>query len=101
VNRNRQASHWSEPVNLIELRRPAWQNDALCRGNMALFFPEKITVEQAVKAKAICAVCPVARQCLEMAFANDERDGIWGGMTPTERDVQVYGYNRHRSRRPK
>lgn len=37
------------------------------------------------RAKALCAQCPVRRECLEDANANDEREGIWGGMTVTER----------------
>ena len=37
------------------------------------------------RAKALCATCPVRVECLEYADDNDEREGIWGGLTPTER----------------
>lgn len=92
--------HWSEPDDFVQLNRPAWQNLALCHNQTELFFPEKVTVEQAAKAKLVCAQCPVQTDCLDMAYRNDERDGIWGGLTPLERDLQLYGYNRNRGRRP-
>jgi len=37
------------------------------------------------EARRVCRVCPVAAECLEWALANDERYGMWGGMTPAER----------------
>ena len=37
------------------------------------------------KAKKICAGCGVRAQCLEFGLANDERFGIWGGLTRGER----------------
>jgi WhiB family redox-sensing transcriptional regulator len=37
------------------------------------------------KAKAICGWCPVRAECLEWALDNDERFGIWGGLSPLER----------------
>lgn len=37
------------------------------------------------KAKAVCAVCPVRRECLAYAIRTDQRSGIWGGMTFRER----------------
>lgn len=36
-------------------------------------------------ARAICAACPVLRDCLDHALAVPERDGMWGGTTPGER----------------
>ncbi|TDC28486.1 WhiB family transcriptional regulator, partial [Micromonospora sp. 15K316] len=36
-------------------------------------------------AKAICRDCPVKRRCQDWADDADERHGIWGGLTPTER----------------
>lgn len=29
--------------------------------------------------------CPLIEQCLEFALSNNERFGIWGGTTPTDR----------------
>lgn len=39
------------------------------------------------KAKAICASCPVAAQCLEFAINDNIEFGIFGGTTPAERKV--------------
>ena len=39
------------------------------------------------RAKALCAVCPVRLACLRWAMENKEQDGIWGGLTPTERTL--------------
>lgn len=41
-------------------------------------------------AKAVCRDCPVQGLCLDWAMAN-EAFGIWGGMTPAERD-RLRGY---------
>jgi WhiB family redox-sensing transcriptional regulator len=38
-----------------------------------------------VRAKAVCAGCTVRQECLEVALANNERLGVWGGLTPEER----------------
>lgn len=35
--------------------------------------------------RAICRRCPVRDQCLDHALREGERDGIWGGMTPSQR----------------
>ena len=36
-------------------------------------------------AKALCRTCPVRLECLEYADDNRLQEGIWGGLTPTER----------------
>jgi WhiB family redox-sensing transcriptional regulator len=36
-------------------------------------------------AKRICQTCTVQTECLEYALANDERFGIWGGLSERER----------------
>ncbi len=58
--------------------------DAACRGACtAVFFP--VSDAQADDAKAVCAECPVAEQCLEYAIATHQPDGVWGGLTAIER----------------
>ena len=37
------------------------------------------------EAKKVCLACPVRKQCLDYALANDERFGIWGGLSERER----------------
>lgn len=73
----RQAS--SEDDNAL-----AWQSDALCaQTDPEAFFPEKGGSTR--DAKKICASCEVRAQCLEYALQNDERFGIWGGLSERER----------------
>ncbi|MGY1690748.1 WhiB family transcriptional regulator [Geodermatophilus sp. SYSU D00697] len=58
--------------------------DALCaETDPEAFFPEKGGSTR--EAKRVCAGCPVRSQCLEFALANDERFGIWGGLSERER----------------
>jgi WhiB family redox-sensing transcriptional regulator len=63
---------------------PAWQSDALCaQTDPEAFFPEKGGSTR--DAKKICASCEVRAPCLEYALQNDERFGIWGGLSERER----------------
>lgn len=58
--------------------------DAACQGEeTSVFFPVSDTF--ADEAKAICATCPVAEACLEYAIATRQGDGVWGGLTASER----------------
>ena len=84
-----------DPVNLgvPGVRRPAatdadsalaWQADALCaQTDPEAFFPEKGGSTR--EAKRICQGCEVRDACLDYALANDERFGIWGGLSERER----------------
>lgn len=62
----------------------AWQADALCaQTDPEAFFPEKGGSTR--EAKRICENCDVRAECLEYALENDERFGIWGGLSERER----------------
>jgi WhiB family redox-sensing transcriptional regulator len=62
----------------------AWQADALCaQTDPESFFPEKGGSTR--DAKKICTSCEVRGECLEYALSNDERFGIWGGLSERER----------------
>ena len=62
----------------------SWQSDSLCaQTDPEAFFPEKGGSTR--DAKKICASCEVRPQCLQYALANDERFGIWGGLSERER----------------
>lgn len=62
----------------------SWQRDALCaQTDPEAFFPEKGGSTR--EAKGICEACSVRTQCLEYALTNDERFGIWGGLSERER----------------
>lgn len=63
---------------------PAWTEQALCaQTDPDSFFPDKGGSTRA--ALTTCAQCPVTLQCLEYALDNDERFGIWGGVTERKR----------------
>ncbi|QBE48537.1 WhiB family transcriptional regulator [Leucobacter triazinivorans] len=62
----------------------AWHTDALCaQTDPEAFFPEKGGSTR--EAKRICESCEVRSECLEYALENDERFGIWGGLSERER----------------
>ena len=62
----------------------AWQEDALCsQTDPEAFFPEKGGSTR--DAKKICSQCSVNTECLVYALKNDERFGIWGGLSERER----------------
>jgi len=63
---------------------PEWQERALCaQTDPEAFFPEKGGSTR--EAKKVCLSCDVRGECLEYALANDERFGIWGGLSERER----------------
>ncbi|SDJ33960.1 transcription factor WhiB [Frankineae bacterium MT45] len=62
----------------------SWQERALCsQTDPEAFFPEKGGSTR--EAKRICTGCEVRTECLEYALLNDERFGIWGGLSERER----------------
>ena len=62
----------------------AWHQLALCaQTDPEAFFPEKGGSTR--EAKRVCASCEVRQECLDYALANDERFGIWGGLSERER----------------
>ena len=62
----------------------SWRTLAACANtDTALFFdPTPASVR---RAKALCAACPVSRECATAATVNDEQHGVWGGSTELER----------------
>ena len=78
-----------------------WKLKAACRGmDVNIFFPDPIKVNVNsrlvwVKGKQVCSGCVVRQECLEYQIPFEEkscrRDGLWGGLTPTERGLYMYG----------
>ena len=69
-----------------------WRRRAACRGmGPALFFPagerDAEAVAQVAAAKEVCAGCGVRLHCLAYALAANPDDGVWGGLSPSERRV--------------
>ena len=63
-----------------------WRNEANCLGSDPdTFFPESKDKRYAKDALAVCRKCEVKDDCLDHAIENDEKYGIWGGMTPEAR----------------
>lgn len=72
------------PGLFVEDQEEGWQERALCaQTDPEAFFPEKGGSTR--EAKKICTGCEVKAECLEYALANDERFGIWGGLSERER----------------
>ena len=75
------ASPWTD---LSPADDASWRLEALCaETDPEAFFPEKGGSTR--DAKRVCTGCTVRAQSLEFALANDERFGIWGGLSERER----------------
>jgi WhiB family transcriptional regulator, redox-sensing transcriptional regulator len=80
---------------------PDWRFRAAClTADPELFFPLSAagpSATQLTEAKAICARCPVRRQCLDFALTTRQVHGVWGGTSEDERRRLLT--RRHRPRR--
>ncbi|MBO1334331.1 WhiB family transcriptional regulator [Streptomyces sp. VRA16 Mangrove soil] len=69
-----------------------WQERASCRGmNSATFYSPPGERGHARRkreeaARRICQGCEVMEECAAMALDYQERYGVWGGMSPRERE---------------
>lgn len=71
-------------MRLLRFDDQPWAASALCaQTDPEMFFPDKGGSTR--DAKAICATCPVRRECLDYALEHGERFGIWGGHSERER----------------
>jgi len=69
---------------MVSIETLPWAKQAKClQAEPDTFFPEKGGSTR--EAKRICALCDVRAQCLDYALDNDERFGIWGGLSERER----------------
>lgn len=78
------------------IRRQHWSERAACRGKPTeWWFPSALEInrrhhptaaEAAPRAVAICKACPVRDECLEHAMATKCSDGVFGGLSPQERN---------------
>lgn len=64
----------------------SWRDSAMCREAPEIdFFPSPEDAPAIARAKEVCAVCPVAAECLDYALETRQADGVWGGHTTKER----------------
>lgn len=82
-----------EPARVGQ-KEPHWYRFAACQGqDPEMFFPihnrlsDDAKSGQVVAAKKICRRCLVRQQCLDWALEQREGFGIWGGLTPAEREA--------------
>jgi WhiB family transcriptional regulator, redox-sensing transcriptional regulator len=69
---------------MVQIETLPWAPKAKClQADPETFFPEKGGSTR--EAKRICALCEVREPCLQYALDNDERFGIWGGLSERER----------------
>ncbi len=68
-----------------------WQMEGACRGldSSVFYHPDgergQARERRIAQAKAVCATCPVIRQCAEAAIKSREPYGVWGGLSEDER----------------
>jgi hypothetical protein len=71
-----------------------WRLQAACAGLELteadrIFFPENSEDSKAwLEGKQICGACPVKKECLKNASAHGAQYGLWGGLTPQEREAK-------------
>ena len=77
-------------------QRQDWWDHAVCAAKPTeLFFGDDEAREAAKTAasnraaKKVCATCSVQDPCLKYALDNNERWGVWGGLTPRERSKML------------
>ena len=69
---------------MTEDEEMGWQERALCaQTDPEAFFPRRVAAP--ARRNGVCLSCDVRSDCLEYALANDERFGIWGGLSERER----------------
>lgn len=56
-----------------------------CRQAPDLYYPAIGEMHEIRLAKNACKPCPIRMLCLEYAIKHNETEGIWGGMTVSER----------------
>lgn len=61
-----------------------WKTSGACRWvEPELFYP--VSDAEAGPAKQVCGTCAVQERCLDFALDSREFEGVWGGLTGSER----------------
>lgn len=77
---------------MSSFKRYHWREDAVCVGvDIDVFFPDMSLGEARwEKAKSVCSNCTVKKECLKLVIdlqEDDDRFGVFGGLSPMERRV--------------
>ncbi len=71
-------------LHIITTQTTDWRENSLCaQTDPEAFHPEKGGSTR--EAKKVCMSCEVREECLHWALDNNERYGIWGGLSERER----------------
>lgn len=76
---------WVDPENIgVEEN---WEVEGLCRtsGYPDMWFPQPTEFTLIKLAQKVCYRCPVIMECRSIALARGERNGVWGGLSETQR----------------
>lgn len=78
------------PTDLHGVADISWHARAACNGvdpgtADELFFHTPNDDYAIAEAKEICSWCPVRRECFNYALDNEVKEGVWGGLTESER----------------
>lgn len=79
---------WQETDTRKPFVREPWMAEAHCSGHPRpqIFFPDREHAHAYFsEARIVCAGCPVSKDCLRYALDNNEQDGMWGGLSISER----------------
>lgn len=69
-----------------------WRSEAECRGiDPRLFFDVERGDRYSPEARAACARCLVRDDCLTEALTDNQRHGLWGGLSPRQRRLLRQG----------
>jgi hypothetical protein len=92
-------SHYTGSVPATK-RATDWRDLALCRDeDPELFFPKGETgpwAGQIDEAKAVCRRCPSQEPCLQWALNTGEENGVFGGLSASERRIALRRRSVHR-----
>ncbi|MET9557184.1 WhiB family transcriptional regulator [Streptomyces sp. NPDC006645] len=83
-------THTTPATGLRSIADTSWHVRGACYGMDPeeadeLFFPRPRDLCAIAEARALCAQCPVRRDCLNHALENKIKEGTWGGLTKAER----------------
>ena len=100
----RVAASWQVgiPETGQDAQASAWRFAARCADqDPDLFFPVGSSgpaLRQTLRAKAVCAQCPVRDECLDWALETAQPHGVWGGLDEQERErLRLSGGESHQA----